>query len=421
MTQAEPTTGIPSGLDPTDPDLYERGVPAELFARLRRTAPVLWCPQPPGMGGFADEGYWAVTRHADVREVSHHNEIYSSWQNTAIVRFEDDLPRENIDMQRAIMLNKDEPEHTKLRRIVSRGFTPRAIESLRGVLSERAEAIVTRALANGSGNFVTEVACELPLQAIAELLGVPQADRGKLFDWTNQMVGSEDPEFREKYDPITSVGELLGYSYQLADERRRCPADDIITKLVQADVDGERLSPEEFGFFMLLLAVAGNETTRNATSLGMIAFLDNPEPWELFKAERPSTAADEIVRWATPVRAFQRTALSDTELGGQHIRKGDRVAMFYASANFDEEVFENPYTFDITRDPNPHVGFGAAGVHYCIGHNLAKMEIDLIFGAIADHMPDLARLGDPRRLRSSWLSGIKEFPVDFSGGCPVAH
>ena len=413
------TPNIPPGFDPTDPDIYATHVAHAEFAELRRNAPVWWCPQPPTVGGFHDDGYWVLTRHADIREVSRNSAVYSTWENTAIVRFQDDIEREAIELQRHILLFKDPPEHTKLRGLIARGFTPRAIASLRGALSARAEKIVEQALATGAGDFVTQVACELPLQAIAELIGIPQADRAKVFDWSNQMTGYDDPDYEG--DPQVASMELLGYSYQMAEERRACPTSDIVTQLLQADVDGHELSSEDFGFFVILLAVAGNETTRNAITHGMIAFLEHPDQWELFKRERPDTTADEIVRWATPVTAFQRTALSDTTLGGQQIRKGDRVAMFYASANFDEEVFEDPMTFDITRDPNPHLGFGGTGAHYCVGVNLARLEINLIFNAIADHLPDITKLGDPQRLRSGWLNGIKRFDVDFTGKCPVAH
>lgn len=411
---------IPEGFDPTDPERMAERVPHEELAELRRNAPVYWISQPREVGGFDDDGYWAVTSHELIREVSRDDKTYSSWENTAIVRFADNIQREQIELQRTILLNKDAPEHTKLRGIISRGFTPRVIASLRGALTERAERIVTEAHAGETGDFVTQVAAELPLQAIAELLGVPQEERGQLFRWSNEMMGYDDPDNAD-VDPAQSSMEMLGYAYNMAEKRREEPADDIITKLLDASIDGEALSSEEFGFFVILLAVAGNETTRNAISHGIHAFMENPEQWKLWCEERPKTMADEIVRWATPVTVFQRTATCDTELGGQQIKKGDRVAMFYISGNRDEEVFENPYTFDITRDPNPHLGFGGTGAHFCIGTHLARLEIELIFNAIADVMPDITKLGEPQRLASGWLNGIKEFEVDFTGKCPVAH
>jgi cholest-4-en-3-one 26-monooxygenase len=403
---------IPPGFDFTDPDLYADRLPMDEFAELRRTAPVWWNRKPRGVGGFDDEGYWVVTRHADVVAVSRDNDNYSTWENTAIIRHQDGASREQIELQRFVMLNIDPPQHTKLRGIVSRGFTPRAINNLRSALSARAERIVAEAIASGSGDFVTDVAAELPLQAIAELVGVPQDDRRKVFDWSNDMVGYDDPEYVG--DPAAAAAELVGYAMVMAEDRRQCPRDDIVTKLVNAQVDGGELSSDEFGFFVILLAVAGNETTRNAISHGMHAFLENPGQWELFKAERPDTAADEIVRWATPVTVFQRTALADTTLGGQQIAAGQRVGLFYRSANFDEEVFDHPERFDIRRNPNPHLGFGGSGAHFCLGASLARLEIDLIFNAIADHMPDIRLAGEPRRLRSGWLNGMKRLPVQYT-------
>jgi cholest-4-en-3-one 26-monooxygenase len=401
---------IAPAFDLTDPDLYAQRVPQEEFAELRRATPVRWNPQPCDMG-FHDDGFWAVTKHKDVVAVSRDSETWSSYENGAIVRFLSGNTREQVELQRVIMLNIDPPHHTKVRGIVSRGFTPRAINNLRDVLHDRAQKIVKEAVEKGSGDFVTDVACELPLQAIAELIGVPQEDRHKLFSWSNDMVGYDDPEFEG--DGEAASVEILSYSMVMAEDRRACPRDDIVSKLVNAQIDGDELTSDEFGFFVILLAVAGNETTRNAISHGMLAFLDHPDQWELFKAGRPPTAVDEIVRWATPVTVFQRTATKDTELGGQPISKGQRVGLFYRSANFDEEVFAEPEQFNVLRDPNPHVGFGGTGAHYCLGANLARLEIDLMFNAIADAMPDIGKAGDPQRLRSGWLNGVKRLPVTY--------
>jgi cholest-4-en-3-one 26-monooxygenase len=406
-------TAVPEGFDFTDPDLYAERVPLAEFAELRATAPVFWNPQTRAESGYDDGGFWVVSRHEDVKAISTAREGWSSEENTAIVKFDGATvgPDERA-VQRNLLLNMDAPGHTKVRGIVSRGcFTPRAVGRIEDALRARAEAIVTAALAKGEGDFVTDIACELPLQAIADLVGFPQADRRKVFDWSNQMIAYDDPEY--DVDPAVAAAEILGYAMGLGEERTACPMDDIATKLVTADIDGEALTAEQFGFFVLILAVAGNETTRNAISHGMQAFFDHPDQWERYRRDRPATTADEIVRWATPVVLFQRTALVDQELHGTTIRAGQRVGLAYSSANFDETVFEDPHRFDITRDPNPHVGFGGGGAHYCIGANLAKVEIDVMFDAIADHLPDITALGPPRRLRSAWLNGIKGLPVRY--------
>ena len=417
-----PTPTLPPGFDFTDPDLNRERLPVEELAELRRSAPIWWNEQPLGIGGFNDGGYWVVSKHKDVKEISKRSDVFSSLEKTALPRYPDSSTGEQIETGKFVLLNMDAPHHTHLRKIISRGFTPRAVERLRADLDARAQNIAKSAAAEGSGDFVEQVSCELPLQAIAGLIGIPLEDRKKIFDWSNQMVADDDPEFAH-HDGRSSAMELIMYAMQLAAIRAKEPGEDIVTKLIEADVEGHKLSDDEFGFFMVLLAVAGNETTRNSITHGMIAFADNPDQWDLFKRERPFSAVDEIVRWATPVTSFQRTALQDYELSGVPIKKGQRVVMSYRSANFDEEVFDDPFSFNILRDPNPHVGFGGTGAHYCVGANLARMTIELMFNAIADHMPDLTAIGTPERLRSGWLNGIKHWQVDYTGqsGCPVQH
>lgn len=409
MTQA--TCPFGPGYDFTDPEVLLRGIPVAEFAQLRKTAPVWWNEQPESI--FDDGGYWVISRHEDIKAISRNGELWSTNRKGAVMRLPEGVTSDQLELTKALLINHDAPEHTRLRKLVSRLFTPRAITTLEERLATAAREIVAEAKQKGSGNFVDDIAMRLPLLAIADLIGVPEADREKLFHWTNAIMNTDDPDFDS--DPTAANAELMGYAYAMAEERRRCPADDIVTRLIEADLDGESLDDVEFAFFVILLAVAGNETTRNAMTHGMNAFFENPEQWELFKRDRPATAADEIVRWATPVHCFQRTALADTELAGVTIREGQRVGLFYSSANFDEEVFDQPFRFDISRDPNPHLGFGGNGAHYCIGANLARMEIKLIFNEIADQMPGIAKSGEPQRLRSGWINGVKDLQVSYTG------
>uniref|UniRef100_UPI00407474F8 CYP125MRCA n=1 Tax=synthetic construct TaxID=32630 RepID=UPI00407474F8 len=409
------TTMAPTEIDLTDPDVYNRGVPHEQFAWLRRNEPVYWHPEPPP--DTDGEGYWAVTRHADVVAVSRDPEIFSSQQGGTMIQDADAAPEE-LEKQRMMMLNMDPPQHTRLRKLVSKGFTPRMIAKLEDKIRERAKQIVDEAIEKGECDFVADIAAELPLQVIAELIGVPQEDRQRLFDWSNRMIGYDDPEYHSsEADGEQAAAEMFAYAQELAAERRKNPRDDIVTALVQAEVDGQKLSDLEFNMFFLLLVVAGNETTRNAISHGMLALLEHPDQWERLRAD-PSlapTAVDEILRWASPVMSFRRTATRDTELGGQQIKAGDKVVMFYASANRDEEVFDDPYTFDITRSPNPHLAFGGGGgPHYCLGANLARLEIRVMFEELAEIMPDIELTGPPERLRSNFINGIKHMPVRFT-------
>jgi len=404
---------VPAGFDFTDPDVNLAAVPHGEFLALRRSAPIFWVEQQPGArAGMEGTGYWALSKHADVAAVSKSSKVFSSFQNGAIIRLPETATRESVELTRLVIINQDAPEHTQTRGIISRGFTPRAISALDEIMETRAQRIVADAVTQGSGNFVDQVAAELPLETIADLLGVPPEDRRQLFVWTNQMT-SDDPE--SGVDPQAASTEVLMYALGLAADRKANPRDDIVTKLLNADKDGRGLTDDEFGFFVIALAVAGNETTRNAITHGMNAFFDNPDQWDLWKRERPDTMVDEVIRWATPVTSFQRTALEDIELSGVQIKAGQRVGLFYASANHDEDVFTDPFTFDITRSPNPHLAFGGHGAHYCIGANLARLEIRLIFEALADQCPDIARVGKPARIRSGWINGITDLPVRYAG------
>ena len=317
-----------------------------------------------------------------------------------------------------IMLEMDPPKHTRYRLLVNKGFTPRMIGLLNQALRTRATHIIDQVIENGKADFVTEIASELPLQAIAEIMGVPQEDRMKLFEWSNSMIGATDPEFQNENSGNAMV-ELFSYANNLAEVRRADPRDDIVTKLLNAEIDGDKLSELEFDMFMLLLAVAGNETTRNATAHGMYALLSNPEQFEWLKedpAGRIDVAIEEILRWASPVLHFKRTVTADTEIRGQEIKEGDAVVMWYISANRDEEMFEDPFRFDLTRDPNPQVAFGGGGNHFCLGANLARTELKLMFEEIATRLPDMQLAGEPDRLRSNFIGGIKHLPVTWTPG-----
>ncbi|MGB3476103.1 MAG: cytochrome P450 [Mycobacterium sp.] len=413
MTSTQSACPFGSGFDFTDPDVLLHGMPITEFAELRKTAPIWWNEQAAHSNIFDDGGYWVISKHQHIKEISRDNDVWSTNAKGAVMRLPDGITADQLDLTKALLINHDPPEHTRLRKLVSRLFTPRSVGALEEKLAQSAREIVAAAAEKDSGNFVDDIAMRLPLLAIADLLGVPEADREKLFHWTNSIMNTDDPDFDS--DPAMANAELMGYAYTMAEERRRCPADDIVTRLVQADIDGESLGETEFAFFVILLAVAGNETTRNAMTHGINAFAENPDQWELYKRQRPETAVDEIVRWATPVHCFQRTAKIDTELGGVSIGKGQRVGLFYSSANYDEEVFDRPFSFDILRDPNPHLAFGGQGTHYCIGANLARMEIRLIFDEIANQLPDIAKLAEPQRLRSGWINGVKDLQVAYHG------
>jgi cholest-4-en-3-one 26-monooxygenase len=401
-------------VDVYDMDQYEKnGVPHEQLKRLRQEAPVFRHDDPQ-----LPEGYWAITRHADVVYVSRNPELFSSFEKTAML---DEFAQEQIDQQRMFMLNQDPPEHTRTRQLVNRGFTPRMIARLEERIQQNCDDIVDQALAKGEGDFVTLCAAELPLIVIAELMGVPVEDRHMVFDWSNRMVGGTDPEYGvSEEERFGAAQEMWAYANELAQQKRAQLQDDIVSKLISPDDQGNVLSELEFDLFFMLLAVAGNETTRNGISGGMYALTQYPEQWDRLKAD-PSlipTAADEIVRWVSPVNLFRRTPTQDVEIAGVPIKKGEKVVIYYSSANRDESVFKDPDVFDISREPNPHVGFGGGGPHFCLGRHLAKLEVECLFRSLITKCERVELVAEPRRLRSNFINGIKEMQVRFIPASP---
>ncbi len=394
-----------------DPDVYQRGGPPhEMFAWLRTHDPVFWHADggEPGWPGF-----WAVTRHADIGYLSRHPEIFSSARRLSLFG---EVPEERIELQRLMMLNMDPPQHTRQRAFVNRGFTPRMIGRLEKHIAEICHGLLDEVQYSGTADFVTEIAAPLPLWVICELVGAPVEDRDLIFELSNLLIGSADPEFQiGPQAQQNAAAEIYAYGAALAARRRAEPADDIVTRLLQPNDEGEALTSNEFDLFFLLLTVAGNETTRNAAAGGMLALFEHPDQWERLIKEPGliPTAAEEIVRWVSPVNLFRRTALRDTELGGKQIAAGDKVVVFYSSANRDESVFALPDQFDVARNPNPHVGFGGGGPHFCLGRHLAAMELRILLQALTERMPGIRLDAEPSRLRSNFINGIKHMPVRF--------
>ncbi|HEX7672019.1 MAG TPA: cytochrome P450 [Polyangiaceae bacterium] len=394
----------PTDVDVYDLDTYVQGVPHTLYRRLRAEDPVHWNPEPGG------PGFWAVTKYADVVTISKDPKTYSSARGATNIW---DLPKEHLSTVQMLMVNMDPPRHTKFRRLVSRGFTPRMTSRLEPFIRAAAIRSIERAAGLGECNFVREVAAELPLVVIADLMGIPQDDRHKVFDWSNRLIGFDDPEFQTSFEDGTiAAQELWMYANGLAELRKKEPGEDLVSLLVQGEIDGEHLTEMEFDAFFLMMAVAGNETTRNAISGGMLALMQNPGERDRLLAD-PSllpSAIEEMLRWVAPVIHFRRTAMRDLELRGKTIREGDKVVMFYPSANHDEEVFPNPDVFDVGRTPNDHLSFGI-GQHFCLGSSLARLELKILFEELLARLPNVTLAGNVRRLRSNFINGYKEIPV----------
>ncbi len=413
-------TALDTGLRLEDVDLendvFAERFPHETFALLRREAPVWWYDWPHG------RGYWCVTKHADVVAVSRDTKTFTSEEGANL----EDLDQDQR-VARQSMLETDPPRHTRLRGLVGPPFTPRAIKAYELALRELTTEVLDRALPLGDFDFVEEIAKQLPIRVLARLLGAPEADNDRLIDWGDRMIGNTDPELsdvlhdspesdRYRMLPFRSPAalELFDYSHRLAAERRRAPTDDLVSTLVHTEIDGEQLTEREFDTMFLLLVVAGNETTRQAIAHGMLALVEHRDQWQRLRDEPDllwSSGADEILRWSCPVVHFRRTATQDTEIRDQAIRAGNKVVVWYGSANFDEEVFPDPLRFDVGRTPNPHVTFGGGGPHYCLGAHLAKLEVQVMFDLLLPRLADLELTAPPERMRTNFTNALKRMPV----------
>ena len=427
MTTAKPATSLTlDDIKLGDLELWMRPDREGIFAKLRDEAPVSFHAEPTFEPPEGEElmftvpegkGFWAVTRFDDVMAVSRDPETFHSAPSVNI----GDIPPEIAEWLGS-MINMDAPKHTKMRLIVNRGFTPRQVARIEDSVRKEARDIVDRVAPLGECDFVSEIAAALPLQIICDMLGIPREDCRRIFELTNVILGVGDPEYVSSAQDLMGAGmELFQYGLALAEDRLANPCDDITTALMQAEVEDEdgrhRLSTSELGSFFLLLVVAGNETTRNAISHGMLALTQHPDQRKIWMDDfdRVSpTAVEEIVRWASPVIHFRRTAQRDTTIGHEQIAEGDKVVMFYNSANRDERKFADPYSFDVRREPNEHVGFGAGGPHFCLGANLARREIKVMFEELLHRLPDIHISGDPDMLQSAFIHGIKRMPCRFT-------
>jgi cholest-4-en-3-one 26-monooxygenase len=389
-----------------NPDVYVNGVPHEAFRLLRKEAPVHFQKEPNG------RGYYAITKYDDIVNISKNPKTFSSYHGTNI----EEYPPEALDAVRMLMVNMDPPQHNKFRKLASVAFTPRVVKALEPHIRERTQKILQEVQEKRDVDIVANMAGELPLQVICDLGGVPQADRHLIFNWSNRLIGFDDPEFQTSFEDGTmAAAEVWQYANQLAEDRKGKTGDDFVTLLVNAEVDGNRLTEMEFDAFFLMLMVAGNETTRNLISGGLLALLENPaEQARLVKD--PSlvpSAVEEMLRWVTPVMYFRRTTTTDVEIRGVKIKEGEKVVMYYPSANRDEDVFTDPYKFDVGRTPNEHLAFGT-GQHFCLGASLARLEIRIMFEELLKRLPKFELTGKARRLRSNFINGYKEIPARFS-------
>jgi cytochrome P450 len=387
------------------------------FATLRRDSPITFFEVPDVMGFPGGPGHWALTKFDDVHHASRHPDIFSSIPTSTSLN---EVPPEVAEFAGSI-ISLDDPRHLRLRTIVNRAFTPKVVARIEDSVRDRARTIVTDMAANqpdGEADFVAAASSLLPLQVICDMMGIPSEDEDKVFHWTSVMLGVGDEEVSHEFAEVVAVvAEMADYAMRLAEERRANPADDLTTSLVQAEVDGERLTSVEIASFFILLSAAGNETTRNAISHGMVALTRYPEEREKWWADfdgLAGTAVEEIVRWASPVIFMRRNLTQDVEMRGVEMKAGDKVSLWYNSGNRDEAKFDNPWLFDVTRDPNPHIGYGGGGAHFCLGANLARREIRVLFEELHRQTPDIVAVEEPAILHSAFIHGIKRLPVAWT-------
>jgi cholest-4-en-3-one 26-monooxygenase len=401
-------------IDLTDLDTFERDVPHEWFRRLRLASPVHWHEEKNG------PGFWAITKYSDVKAISSNPALFSSERRGALAREPQD---EDLTFMRSIMLNMDPPRHRQYRALVSRAFTPRRISDIQRNIQDMVREIINGVIERGECDFVEDIAALLPLRAICEMMGVPQEDRRSVYLLGNRMVGIDDPELHPDGKPMrqadgtAAAAEMFMYAGHLWEKAHTHPGDDLATALVNAEVDGHRLTDAEFNFFFLILIIAGNETTRTVTSNGMLALLQHPEQLRDLRRD-PSlvnSAVEEILRYAPAVHNFRRTATGDTVLRGQRIRADHKLLMWYPSANRDEEVFDRPDEFNIRRHPNEHLAFGI-GEHFCLGASLARLELQEMFRGLMLRLHDIEQTAPARRLRSTFINGVKHMPIRFRPG-----
>ena len=405
-----------SEVDLNNLDAFEAGAPHDQFELLRKEAPIHRHAGPSG-----EEDYWCITKHEDLKMISKDPQLFSSERMSAIMR---DPDPESLPMLRLIMLNMDPPKHRQYRAIVNKAFTPRMVQSLDAAVDRMVTEIIDNVIEKGECDFVDELAAPLPMKVICEMMGVPEEDRRAIYELGNKMIGFDDPEYNDgevgkfgQQDGHEASAEMFMYAAKLADRARAQPSDDLATALLNAEVDGQKLTEMEFNSFFMLLAVAGNETTRTVTTNGMLDLIRYPDQRQKL-LDDPSllnSAVEEILRHEPAVHSFRRTAMADTEIRGVRIAEGDKLIMWYPSVNRDEEVFDRPAEFDIARSPNDHLSFGV-GEHFCLGANLARMELRKIFGGLLSRLPDIELAAEPRRLRSNFINGVKEMRVEFTPG-----